>query len=106
MEAAYESLIDTTSQGCNNPSLAASALTAIENAEAWVVNYGRDSSNRGHYYEVNSQSDDQDTIYNPAGSVSINVGSDVAGGKRNQLDERRLLRRSPFYRHPDAANGV
>ena len=75
MEAAYESLNDTSSQGCNNASLAAATLTAIKNAEAWVVNYGRDSVNRGHYYEVNSQSDDQDTVFNPAGTVSINVGS-------------------------------
>jgi len=75
MEAAYESLNDTSSQGCNQASLATSALTAVEKAEAWVINYGRDSVDRGHYYEVNSQSDDQDTVYNPAGTVFINVGS-------------------------------
>ena len=80
MEAAYESLNDTSSQGCNNTSLAASTLTAVKKAEAWVVNYGRDSVNRGDYYEVNSQSDDQDTVFNPAGTVAINVGSKTLSG--------------------------
>jgi hypothetical protein len=80
MEAAYESLNDTTSQGCNNTSVATATVTAIKKAEAWVVNYGRDSINRGHYYEVNSQSDDQDTVYNPAGTVTINVGSTALAG--------------------------
>jgi hypothetical protein len=80
MEAAYESLNDASSQGCNNASLATSALAAIKKAEAWVVNYGRDSIDRGHYYEVNSQSDDQDTVFNPAGTVAINVGSKTLSG--------------------------
>ena len=59
MEAAYESLNDTTSQGCNNPTLATPTLTAITNAVTWQNNYGRDTVNRGVYYEVNSQSKDQ-----------------------------------------------
>jgi len=80
METAYESLNDTSAQGCNNPSLAASALTAVKKAEAWVVNYGRDSVDRGDYYEVNSQSSDQETAFNPAGTVSINVGSMTVAG--------------------------
>jgi K319L-like, PKD domain len=80
MEAAYESLNDTGSQGCNNTSLAAAVLTAIKKAQAWVVNYGRDSVNRGEYYEVNSQSSDQATVYNPAGTVAINAGSTTLGG--------------------------
>ena len=80
MEAAYESLSDTSAQGCNNTSLAASTLTAIKKAEAWVVNYGRDSVNRGDYYEVNSQSSDQETVYNPAGTVAINVASKTLAG--------------------------
>ena len=80
MEAAYESLNDTTSQGCNNTSLATSTLTSIKKAQAWVVNYGRDSVNRGDYYEVNSQSSDQETVYNPAGTVAINVGSKALAG--------------------------
>ncbi|MDP8990430.1 MAG: hypothetical protein M3N41_10185, partial [Acidobacteriota bacterium] len=75
MQAAYESLIDTSSQGCNNPPLAAAALTAITNAVTWQNNYGRDTSNRGIYYEVNSQSADQSTVYPAAGTVSINMGS-------------------------------
>jgi hypothetical protein len=80
MEAAYESLNDTGSQGCNNTSLGASALTAIKKAQAWVVNYGRDSVNRGDYYEVNSQSSDQETVFNPAGTVAITVGSKALAG--------------------------
>jgi hypothetical protein len=80
LQAAYESLNDTTSQGCNNPSLAASTLTAITNAVTWQNNYGRDSVNRGVYYEVNSQSADQNTVYPAAGTVSINVGSTALTG--------------------------
>jgi len=75
LEAAYESLNDTTPQGCNNPTLAAATLTAITKAVTWQNNYGRDTVNRGVYYEVNSQSDDQDSVYGAAGTVSINVGS-------------------------------
>ncbi len=75
MEAAYESLNDTTSQGCNTPSLATPTLTAITNAVTWQNNYGRDTVNRGVYYEVNSQSNDQNTVYPATGTVSINVGS-------------------------------
>ena len=75
MEAAYESLNDTSLQGCNNTALATSTLTAIKKAQAWVVNYGRDSVNRGHYYEVNSQSSDQETVFNPPGTVAVNIGS-------------------------------
>jgi hypothetical protein len=74
LEAAYESLNDTTTQGCNNPTLAAATLTTITNAVTWQNNYGRDTSNRGIYYEVNSPSDDQDTVA-ATGTVSINVGS-------------------------------
>ena len=84
MEAAYESLNDTSSQGCNNTSLAASTLTTIKKAEAWIVNYGRDSVNRGDYYEVNSQSSDQGTVYNPAGTVAINLGSKTLNGTGTQ----------------------
>ena len=80
MQAAYESLSDTSSQGCNNTGLAASTLAAVKKAEAWVVNYGRDSVDRGDYYEVNSQSSDQQTVYNPAGTVAINVGSTALAG--------------------------
>jgi hypothetical protein len=80
MEASYDSLNDTTSQGCNNTSLAAFTLTAIKKAEAWVVNYGRDSVNRGDYYEVNSQSIDQETVFNPPGTVAVNVGSTTLAG--------------------------
>jgi hypothetical protein len=75
LEAAYESLNDTSTQGCNNPNLATSTLTAITNAVTWVNNYGRDTSNRGVYYEVNSQSNDQATVYPAAGTVSIAKGS-------------------------------
>ena len=80
MEAAYESLNDTSSRGCNNISLAPPTLAAIKKAEAWAVNYGRDSVNRGEYYEVNSQSNDQETVVNPAGTVAINLGSTTLAG--------------------------
>ncbi len=80
LEAAYESLNDTTAQGCNNPSLATSTLTAITNAVTWQNNYGRDSNNRGSFYEVNSQSDDQDTVVSVPGTASINVGSTSMAG--------------------------
>jgi len=75
MEAAYESLNDPTSQGCNNLSLAIPTLAAITNAVTWQNNVGRDTNDRGIFYEVNSQSDDQDTVYHPGGTVSINVSS-------------------------------
>ncbi len=75
LEAAYESLNDTSTQGCNNPTLATSTLTAITNAVTWVNNYGRDTSNRGVYYELNSQSNDQATVYPASGTVSIAKGS-------------------------------
>ena len=75
LEAAYESLNDTTAQGCNNPTLAANTLTSITKAVTWQNNYGRDSSNRGDYYEVNSQSNDQQSVSPAAGTVSVNVSS-------------------------------
>jgi hypothetical protein len=75
LEAAYESLSDTTSQGCNTPSLLTSIFAAINNAVTWQNNYGRDSSNRGDYYEVNSQSNDQASVSPATGTVSINLGS-------------------------------
>jgi hypothetical protein len=79
LEAAYESLNDTTSKGCNNPTVAASTLTAITNAVAWQYNYGRDTTNRGVFYEVNSQSNDQMTT-NGTGTVSINLSSTTLTG--------------------------
>jgi hypothetical protein len=80
LEAAYESLTDTGSQGCNNPALAAATLTVITNAVTWQNNYGRDTTNRGTFYEVNSQSNDQLTVHHPAGTVSINLGSKTLTG--------------------------
>ena len=106
MEAAYESLNDTGSQGCNNASLAASTLAAIKKAEAWVVNYGRDSVDRGDFYEVNSQSSDQQTVYNPPGTVAINVGIADAVRHWHSMDDGWILRWSPFYRYSNAANGL
>ena len=80
LEAAYESLNDTSTQGCNSPTLATATLTAITNAVSWQWNYGRDNVDRGVYYEVNSQSSDQNTVYDPPGTVSINVGSKSIAG--------------------------
>jgi len=80
MEAAYESLNDTSAQGCSSATVAGLALTAIQNAEAWVENYGRDNVDRGHFYEVNSQSSDQETVYRPGGFVSVNVGTTTLTG--------------------------
>jgi len=70
--AAYEVL--NSSSGCNNPTLAASALTTIKAGAAWIINYGRDNTNRGTQYEVNSQSSDQESV-RPSGTVSITRGS-------------------------------
>lgn len=80
LEAAYESLADTTSQGCNNPTMAATVLTAISNAVAWQWNYGRDTSNRGVYYEVNSQSNDQLTHYPAEGTLAATLTSTAVVG--------------------------
>ncbi len=75
LEAAYESLSDTSAQGCNNPTLAATLLTSITAAVTWQNNYGRDSSNRGDYYEVNSQSNDQASVSPATGTVSATLTS-------------------------------
>jgi hypothetical protein len=80
MEAAYESLNDTSSQGCNNASLATSTLAAITKAVTWQHDYGRDTVTRGVFYELNSQSNDQSTVYPGTGTVSINVGSTALTG--------------------------
>lgn len=80
LEAAYESLSDTTSQGCNNPSLAASTLTTITNAVTWQNNYGRDMANRGILYEVNSQSNDQASVSPATGTASIALSSTAVVG--------------------------
>lgn len=79
LEAAYESLMDTSAQGCNSPTLAATTLTSITNAITWQRNYGRDSVNRGAFYEVNSQSQDQNTVTG-TGTVSITLGSTALVG--------------------------
>jgi len=86
MEASYESLNDNGAQGCNNPSLAAATLAVITKAVTWQNNYGRDTSNRGIYYEVNSQSNDQLTISPGAGTVAITHGStSIVGSGTNFL---------------------
>ncbi len=74
-EAVYESAHDTTSQGCNLPTLATLALNAVTKAVTWQNNYGRDTSNRGVYYEVNSQSNDQASVSPATGTASVAVGS-------------------------------
>lgn len=79
LEAAYEVLNDTSAQGCNNAALAAATLTTITNAITWQWNYGRDTVNRGVFYEVNSQSADQETIAG-TGTVSVSLGSNVLTG--------------------------
>ncbi len=75
LEAAYESFNDVTTQGCNNPTLAATLLTSITKAVTWQNNYGRDTSNRGVYYEVNSQSNDQASVSPATGTISVNLSS-------------------------------
>lgn len=91
LEASYESLRDTSSQGCNNPGLAASLLGTITNAVSFVRNYGYDSNPRdgsgfrGIYYDVEYQSNAQGGcgIGGPTGctgTVSINVGSTTLSG--------------------------
>ena len=80
MQSAYESLNDTSSQGCNSPSLAASTLTVITKAVTWQNNYGRNTADRGIYYEVNSQSNDQASISPATGTVSIVLTSTSVSG--------------------------
>ena len=88
MEASYESLNDNGAQGCGNPSLAAATLAVIIKAVTWQNNYGRDTSNRGIYYEVNSQSNDQLTISPGAGTVAITNGStSIVGTGTNFLTQ-------------------
>lgn len=79
MEAAYEALNNPADSTCYTPSLATSTLTAITNAVTWQNNYGRDTSNRGIYYELNSQSNDQSTVI-PAGTASITRTSTALTG--------------------------
>lgn len=79
MEANYESLADTSSQGCNNPTLAATILTSVANVTAWQWNYGRDNVGRGVAYEVNSQSQDQNTVHG-AGTATVNLTSTAVVG--------------------------
>jgi hypothetical protein len=78
-EASYESLNDTTAQGCNNTTLAAATLTTITNLVTWQNNYSRDTSNRGAFYENNSQSADQGSVF-PGGTVSVNLTSTSVTG--------------------------
>lgn len=88
LEAAYEALKDTSSQGCNNVSLAASTLTTITNAVAWQNLYGLSSVNRGSYYEVNSPSNDQigNSLYPGAGTVSATrTSTAITGSGTNWL---------------------
>ena len=80
-EAAIESLNDTSSQGCNDPTLAASLLTTLENLVIWQHSYG--VSNRGMAYEVSSQSADENTVVHPDGptaTVAINLASTALTG--------------------------
>lgn len=84
LEWGYDADIDTTADGCNNPTLAAATLVKITNGINWLDGYGRDSSAisagyRGVFYEVNSQSQDQDS-FGGSGTVSANVGSNVLTG--------------------------
>jgi hypothetical protein len=74
LEAAYEVLNDTSSAGCNNPTLAASLLTTIKNAVNFTYNYGRASQNRGVFYDVVYPVLGLSTTY-PTGTVSVNSGS-------------------------------
>ncbi len=74
-EAVYESAHDATAQGCNLPTLATLALNAVTKAVTWQNNYGRDTSNRGVYYEVNSQSNDQASVSPATGTVSAVLSS-------------------------------
>lgn len=74
METSYESLNDTSSQGCNNPSIAANVLTAVTNNIIWQHNYGRDTVDRGTFYEINSQSQDQNSV-GGTGTATGTVGS-------------------------------
>jgi hypothetical protein len=58
----YDVLIDTSSAGCNNPTLAASALTAIQGAAAFIYTSGYDSVNRDVFYDVQYPNDGRDFV--------------------------------------------
>jgi hypothetical protein len=79
LEASYDALNDTSSQGCNNTALAASLLTTITKAVDWQWSYGRDSSNRGIWYEVQYPNIDQGATF-PPGTVSVKLGSNSVVG--------------------------
>lgn len=82
LEASYEVLADTTSAGCNQPTIAAATLTAIGKFVVWANTVARDPVNRGTFYEVNSQSADQSTVYHPDGAATISgtIGSPTVNG--------------------------
>ncbi len=80
LEAAYEALNDTTSQGCNNQALATATLGSVAKAVTWQNNFGRSTANRGVYYEVNSQSNDQSSVSPATGTVSATRGSTALVG--------------------------
>jgi len=96
MEAAYEVLADTSAAGCNQPTLAASLLTAITSYVSWMYNYGRDTGNRGIFYEMDSASNDQATIYHPPGTVSVTNGSTALVGVGTHFVSAGYLASQPF----------
>lgn len=79
LQSAYEVLNDTSSQGCNNPTLAAATLPVITGIVTWIHNYGRDTTDRGTFYDVNYQSNDQ-THLTLTGTLNATLGSPTLVG--------------------------
>jgi hypothetical protein len=78
MYESYRVLNDTTATGCNNPTLAASVLTAYGKSVDFMHEYGQ-GANFGMYYTVEYETQGQMTTNGP-GTVSITQGSPSVTG--------------------------
>jgi hypothetical protein len=97
LQSNYESLNDTTAQGCNNTSLASSTLTAIRNAIDFAWNYGRDSNTasagyRGPFYDDEYPSNAQSATFMPGGSVTATLSSTSVTGSGTRFKTGGLLK--------------
>jgi len=83
LQASYDVLVDTSSAGCNNNSLAATALITITKAVDWTYNTGRaepsSGGNGGVYYDAEFQSLGQVNLP-VTGTFSVNLSSTAVVG--------------------------
>lgn len=85
---AYDLFIETSSKGCNDPVLAGKLLTSIEAAVTWAYQSGRDSKNRGVYYDIDYATNGQITATGN-GTVSVSTSTNpqtVTGSGTNFRD--------------------